>query len=154
MSESDHGYQCEICGKTFNTAGKKGCHKRWDHSEEYTQKSIHCEIQRLAEQKGRPPVVAEINNEGRVCAATVKNQFGSWNAALRAAGFKPNLAQNISKTDLLEKLHRLAREFGHPPTSAEVRAEGHIRVKRTGINSEVGTTHFSKPGLSRIARLG
>ncbi len=74
-------------------------------------------------------MVAEMNDEGRVSAATVENQFGSWNAAVQAAGFKLNINQNVSQVDLLDELRRLAQQLGHPSTSTEMRTQGAYSCK-------------------------
>lgn len=43
------------------------------------------------------------NKEGRYCAATIRNKFGSWSNALREAGIS-NTSFNISESDLLKDL--------------------------------------------------
>lgn len=56
---------------------------------EYVTPEEICEdIQRLAEDIGRPPRSAEYDRLGRYAYATVKARFGSWVAAVEAAGFE------------------------------------------------------------------
>lgn len=124
MTESDCTYRCDICGSVFETPGGMGCHKRWEHAELYTRDAVCEAIQRLAEQKGRAPTIKEMRAEGTVSAATAKNQFDSWNAALQAAGFKPPSKRNVSKSTLIDELQRLYQRFERPPTAGEMNDHG------------------------------
>ena len=47
------------------------------------------ELQRLADELGHPPGVAELNELGNYAHMTYVRRFGTWNAAVEAAGFEP-----------------------------------------------------------------
>lgn len=70
------------------------------------------EIQRLA--KGsKPPTKAEFNDKARYSPVTVWREFGSWNGAVREAGFRPH--KHISDSDLLKQIfHDVSGEIAPP----------------------------------------
>lgn len=49
---------------------------------------------------------------GKYCVHTVRNHFGTWNNAMRAAGLDVNMIIDIPEEDLLNELWRLYDEFG------------------------------------------
>jgi 2-oxo-4-hydroxy-4-carboxy--5-ureidoimidazoline (OHCU) decarboxylase len=62
-----------------------------------------------AEHDGRPPT-----------APTYARRFGSWNAAIAAAGFDPRFRRR-SDEELLDELRSLVETAGEHPTEAAVR---------------------------------
>jgi hypothetical protein len=87
------------------------------------------ELQRLADectaQDGAPapPSAADMNEQGKYWASTYRRHFGSWNAAVEAAGFDPPHT-SVTEADLLSELQRLADDLGTPPTYAEMEDRG------------------------------
>lgn len=58
------------------------------------------EIARLAGELGRPPILEEMQEEGRFGATVYRDRFGSWGKALAAAGYRtrgtePRRSQNV-----------------------------------------------------------
>jgi len=80
------------------------------------------ELRRLAQALHRPPNLNEVRARGKYGATTYINHFGSWNNALRAAGFEPRYKskQPLSEEELLDDLRELADDLGHPPTKREI----------------------------------
>lgn len=77
------------------------------------------ELDRLGAAHDQPPTVELMNSEGKYWASTYKNQFGSWSAALEAAGFDPadgRTRVEIPDADLIAELQRVADECGVPPS--------------------------------------
>ena len=71
------------------------------------------------------PTLQEYRDHGTYGAQTIYDRFGSWNAAVEAAGFRarePN--SKIPKSELVAELRRLGGDDDEPPTAAEMRAEG------------------------------
>jgi hypothetical protein len=70
---------------------------------------------------------------GKISISTVNNTFGSWNAAVQAAGLEmrpsgptPELhKQRISDDELLQEIIRLTRELGKRPSIPYINANGH-----------------------------
>jgi hypothetical protein len=76
-----------------------------------------------AEHDGRPPIAPEADDRETdlPTAATFARRFGSWNAAIAAAGFDPRFRRR-SDEELLDDLREFADETGAHPTVAAVRA--------------------------------
>jgi hypothetical protein len=85
-------------------------------------------IQALADQLGHPPTVDEMNNHGKYSRKTASKRFGSWNDALRSAGFEPH-NEEIPREDLLAEIHRLTEELGHVPAIADLDEHGQYSIK-------------------------
>jgi len=84
------------------------------------------ELRRLSQAIHRPPKLEEMNTRGKYSGTTYINHFGSWNNALREAGFEPQYksTQPLSEEELLDGLRDLANELGHPPTMREIEHHG------------------------------
>lgn len=82
------------------------------------------EITRLATDSGEPPTSTEMRDQGRFSVKVAQNRFGSWNDALRAAGFNPQNRMRIPDGELLDGIHRLTEELGKVPTAKEMSAHG------------------------------
>ncbi|MGB9886276.1 MAG: homing endonuclease associated repeat-containing protein [Moorellales bacterium] len=89
-------------------------------------------LRSLAEELGRTPRVTDWR--GSFGVAVVLKSFGTWNAALEAAGLKPNkrlfrrIRRRISDDEMLESLRRLAAELGRRPAYADLRSAAAIRL--------------------------
>ncbi|RKS75783.1 hypothetical protein BDK61_4299 [Haloarcula quadrata] len=74
------------------------------------------ELQRLADDLNKKPTALDMNKHGRYWRSTYKNEFGSWNNALEAAGFESeNVGATITADELIEEINRLATEIGGTP---------------------------------------
>jgi len=81
-------------------------------------------LQRLGDEIGRTPTAADMEQEGQFGWATYETAFGSWNTALREAGFEPNVRGDVPETELRGELQRLKDELGHVPGRREMDDEG------------------------------
>jgi len=79
------------------------------------------ELQRMADELGRPPKSTEMNTMGEYSAATYQNRFGSWNAALSKAGMVPHRRRNEPDERLLDDIRRVAGLINKPPTANDIR---------------------------------
>ena len=71
------------------------------------------------------PTLQEYRDRGAYGAQTMYERFGSWNAAVEAAGFRARDSDSkIPKPELVAELRRLGGDDDEPPTAAEMRAEG------------------------------
>jgi hypothetical protein len=83
------------------------------------------EIERLADELGTTPTHDDMEAKGRYAARTYYRQFGSWNDALEAAGFKPHSpGKAASDEDLLREIERLATVNEGAPTAKQMDTEG------------------------------
>jgi hypothetical protein len=76
------------------------------------------EIHRLKNEHGRVPTQQHVIN-GKYSVTPFRKRWGTWNAALREAGYKPRKFR-ISKEECLSKLQDLADELGRTPRVEEV----------------------------------
>ncbi len=89
---------------------------------EASEEALLDELHRLSE-NGQSPTVTMMRSDGDYCVSTYQNHFGSWNAALEAAGFEPSSSE-ISRQKLLTALQDLGAELERPPTVAEMTDQG------------------------------
>lgn len=75
------------------------------------------ELHRLREELDEKPSSTDMNDLGEYSSGTYQHHFGSWNDALREAGFEPNQSsKKIPTDDLLNEIRRLAKELNRTPT--------------------------------------
>lgn len=73
----------------------------------------------------RAPTQSEYQDRGRYGANTAQRRFGSWNAALEAAGYDPRTEFfEIGEAELIEELERLAEELGRSPSQKDIDERG------------------------------
>jgi hypothetical protein len=83
------------------------------------------ELQRVAEEYGSPPSASDMADHGEYWASTYRRRFGSWNKAVRAAGFDPTPeSTKVTEEDLIDELQRMAEELGEPPNSKDMKNYG------------------------------
>lgn len=86
------------------------------------------EIQRLADDLGRPPRRTDLRERGKFSTRPFDREFESWADALKAAGLEPGdrqrQPQNIPREELLDEIRRLANQLLRPPSSREMEAAG------------------------------
>ena len=72
---------------------------------QFTEKELLNEIRRLADEIGKePPSKQDMDRRGNHGAATYTYRFGSWNTAVRKAGFEPN--ERITEEEFKENPDR------------------------------------------------
>lgn len=91
------------------------------------QDDLLAELTRLADELGESPSAIQMNIHGEYWESTYRRRFGSWNAALDAAGLEPNVLlhdQPIAEDKLLAELRRVAADCGSPPSFQNREDEG------------------------------
>jgi 5-methylcytosine-specific restriction endonuclease McrA len=126
---SEQQYICETCGEGFDSGGRLGVHVVRVHSDSklgspISEEELIQSIQELGDELGEPPTAKKMAELGEYSHKVCSNRFGSWNDALRAAGYEPQKRDNIPKSQLLEEIERLTEKFGRPPSSVEMCKEG------------------------------
>lgn len=94
----------------------------------YSDKTLLEEIQRL-EKNGAPPTQYRMTQSGKFPLNRYINRWGTWNKAIKAAGYKPNSEQNLKKDRLIKALKQLANDLGHLPRVHEVDEYGEHPVR-------------------------
>jgi len=83
------------------------------------------ELRRVSKQCEDIPTKNDMAEYGDPAPDTYRATFGSWNAALKAAGFTPRTAtKRISTDDLCAALCELADELGRPPKTSDMNQHG------------------------------
>jgi hypothetical protein len=80
----------------------------------WTKKELIQEIRWVAKKLGRTPTNREFNAHSTSCVVTVRNRFGTWDRAIKAAGLEP-LHVAFTKSDCLKELQRIAQMLGKTP---------------------------------------
>ncbi len=90
----------------------------------YSDEHLLNTLRDLADELGHSPTVDEmLARPGLPAPQTYINRFGSWNAALEAAGLKTRRRTAIyTDEQLLQALRDLAAELGQPPSASEMLA--------------------------------
>ncbi|MDD5226231.1 MAG: DEAD/DEAH box helicase family protein [Candidatus Omnitrophica bacterium] len=90
----------------------------------YTKEVIVEQLQSLARELGRTPTYQDVLQEspkGKYASTqTIINLFGTYNKALKAAGFRVNRQTNLDREELILQLKMLAARLGRSPTQEEV----------------------------------
>ncbi|MFD1515635.1 homing endonuclease associated repeat-containing protein [Halomarina rubra] len=73
----------------------------------------------LAADLGRTPTSHEMDRQGAFAAETFKTAFGSWNDAVRAAGYTPH-RETYTTGEIAWSLRRRATALGRPPREHEL----------------------------------
>lgn len=82
-------------------------------------------LQDLAADLGRTPTHEDVNErEDLPHVWTFQDRFGSWSAALKAAGFGSNPGTPIDDETLLDELESLTRELGRVPSGRDMDEHG------------------------------
>ena len=82
------------------------------------------ELNQIAERKGREPRSSDLKSGDGYSYPTYIKRFGSWAAAVRAAGYEPYKEVGLSDEDYLNEIRRLSPDGETPPLAKEMREEG------------------------------
>lgn len=80
-------------------------------------------LKELAASLGRPPTSTEMDEGGPFSSTTYYRRFGSWDAALDAAGLSRTEGRNtaeLSDQELLDEISRMADVLHRPPNTTEM----------------------------------
>ena len=121
-----------------------------------TDAELLAELRRLADERDTPPTVREMDADGQYGARTYTRRFGSWGAALAAAGLDDDPDRpRISTADLCADLRRLETELDRRPTSRDVAEHGEYAVatyqRRFGLWSAAVTAAFTDTSTEESA---
>lgn len=100
----------------------------------WTKERIIAAIHEHAEQNGgEPPAAFQWSRAmpHRPCASNVLYQFGSWNAAITAAGLRPRpkgrMPKRWTEQQIIEAIQRWVDQHGQTPRCSDWRRNGHRR---------------------------
>jgi hypothetical protein len=102
----------------------------------YSDEDLIQDIQRVADELGRPPTSEEYGDRGKASPATLDSHFGSFIEAIEAAGFEYS-GRGCSDEDLIQDIQRVADKLGRPPTYSEYDDRGEFGT--TTLNNHFGS---------------
>jgi len=89
------------------------------------EKELLGELHRLNRLLEKVPAEEDMAERGGYGVSTYWSRFGSWNAAIKAAGYQPNPDRSRRSDDALQKeLHRLQDELGRVPSTTDMNDHG------------------------------
>ncbi|WP_137284564.1 homing endonuclease associated repeat-containing protein [Halorussus salinisoli] len=117
------------------------------------------ELQRLAEEFGRPPKKSEMADHSKYSGTTYKERFGSWNNALQEAMLD---TRTYSDRELLQELRQLATDLDQTPRQKDMAEHGKYApvtyyrrfnswtaaLEEADLNPRENQQHGSNPSLS------
>ncbi len=90
-----------------------------------SEEELREELYRLRDDLERVPTSRDMESHGVFSSGVYRNRWGSWNEALEAAGLATRTqGQDISRTDLIAELQRLANDLGRPPKTTDMEEHG------------------------------
>jgi hypothetical protein len=93
--------------------------------ESRSKEELITELKRLADSDDHSPSEPDMLENGSFSPSTYKSKFGSWNAALEAAGFSPRTqGQQITDEALRSELKTLTEQLGQKPTTTDMSEKG------------------------------
>ena len=98
-----------------------------DSARYHSDDELITDLRRVAEALGRPTVTSrEYREHGRYSSKPFENRFGSWNAAIDAAGLQRNVTLNLSQDELFDNLENLWIRLGRQPKYGELESSGSL----------------------------
>ncbi|WP_158057336.1 homing endonuclease associated repeat-containing protein [Halorussus halophilus] len=127
---ADHG---EYSTRTYQTrfgSWNAAIEQAMLSTNEISEKDLRQELTRLADELDQPPTAEEMEEYGEYAPVTYHRRFGSWRAALAEVDFATNRTKSdVSETELLADVRRLADELGRSPSADDVQARGAYSVR-------------------------
>jgi superfamily II DNA or RNA helicase len=93
--------------------------------QKHSKERMIAQLQGFAREHGRPPSIREVKETSKKSATaasytTLVSSFGSYEAAIKAAGLIRKAAPSYSREELIGQLRELGSRLGRPPTYTEV----------------------------------
>jgi hypothetical protein len=110
---------------SWNDAIKAAGYTPRANRESRSKEELITELKRLADGDDQPPSEPDMLENGSFSPSTYISKFGSWNAALEAAGFSPRTqGQQITDDALRSELKTLTEQLGQKPTTTDMSEKG------------------------------
>lgn len=105
-------------------------------SSEISAERLVADLQTFAAELGKTPTRAQMNEDGPHSSTPYYSEWGSWNAALEAAGLATNHREDTTDEELCAELRRLAGELDRLPRFEDMAEYGafspHTYARRFG----------------------
>ncbi|MBD3204547.1 hypothetical protein GF327_09730 [Candidatus Woesearchaeota archaeon] len=88
----------------------------------YTKEQLIHYLNTLSKKIRKTPTTKQMDKHKKYpCSSTYRKRFGSWNSALKKAGFKPNKIKRYSKKELIDSLKQLHKDLGKIPKTTDLK---------------------------------
>lgn len=127
MAMSESGYQCDVCGESFDKRCSLGGHKHHHETEyapEFTDGELLDHLISIADEIGHTPSKREFQELSSHSHTTYVERFGCWNDAVEAAGLDHVQVHSVPRKEFLTAIRNLADELGRAPTRLEMDSMG------------------------------
>lgn len=105
---------CYVTGQRRGTGNRAQLHKQ----------ELIQELKRLGKELGKKPSTRDMDQYGNHASSTYKRIFGSWNNAIKEAGYTPRTPRGVKKTHTKEEILDFIEEFketnGKWPTGPDI----------------------------------
>lgn len=92
---------------------------------EVPEADLVAELQRLADELGETPRFSQMSEQGEFAPRTYVRRFGSWNAAVEAAGLEPRTTgRDVTDVELVAEIQRLEETLDKRPSSRDMAEKG------------------------------
>lgn len=89
--------------------------------QDLSQSKLCEEIDRLYKELEKVPSFQDMYEYGRYSVYTYTRTFGSWNEAIRAAGYSPRPSrEKHTRSELIAEIQRVAEKCGRKPTLTDI----------------------------------
>lgn len=124
---------CPLCDATFETTRGRSVHLNHSHSDDAYRQVLADSIRTLRDRLGRVPTTTDVQTHASFSITTYYNHFESYAQVCRHAGLTPpseqtHSATQITTTDLLADINRIADELDRVPTPTDI--ETHSRYSK------------------------
>lgn len=138
-SHNVHGsFNPGVIAKEFGSWSDALCQSGFEPNREIdpaSEEELLEDLENVADKAGRPPTIPLYEECGEYNSGEYHTKFGSWNDALREAGFPINQEWKRNPDDLLSAIRDLSSELGHAPDAREFKG-------MTPYTHEACATHF------------
>lgn len=90
----------------------------------FSASDVVSEILRVSRELGRSPSRDEFEHHSNISRGPATRIFGSWIAALAAAGLPPARVPKLSQEELIDEIQRVARVLNRTPMQSDFRRDG------------------------------
>lgn len=104
-------------------------------------------LEDLGEELGRTPSRQDFRDHAEISLGAIVNRFGSWNEALRLAGFEINQEAELDRELLAESFRELEAELGKVPSQKDMWKHGPHSPK--SYQQRWGSWQAAKDALSQ-----
>jgi preprotein translocase subunit Sss1 len=96
-----------------------------------TDEQILAEIRRVARKLNKTPTVGSFQSQATIDVKTVQNRYGTWNNALKKAGFTPTREYSTDE-QILAEIRQVAKILGRTPTQEMFNQHASISAQAAG----------------------